>query len=91
MPFLALVHLRELLCAQCGVVLAQAGARSFLVDASGEALSFPADAPPGEMTVAIFCPSGHENVMYVPNELAAEEALLTPDDAPIARDAVMLG
>jgi phage FluMu protein Com len=90
MPFLALVHLRELRCAQCNELLAQAGARSFLVDESGEALNFSENEPPAEMTVAIYCSNGHENPLYVPNEIAAEETLYTPEEAPIARDAIML-
>jgi phage FluMu protein Com len=90
MPFLALVHLRDLRCAQCNEHLAQAGARSFLVDESGEALNFSEDEPPQEMTAAIYCSNGHENLLYVPNEIAAEETLYTPEEAPIARDAIML-
>ncbi len=90
MPFLALVHLRDLRCAQCNEPLAQAGARSFLVDESGEALNFTQDEPPEEMTAAIYCSNGHENLLYVPNEIAAEETLYTPEEAPIARDAIML-
>ena len=90
MPFLALVHLRELRCAQCNELLAQAGARSFLVDESGEALNFSEDEPPAEMTAAIYCSNGHESLVYVPNEIAAEETLYTPEEAPIARDAIML-
>ena len=90
MPFLALVHLRELRCGQCNTLLADAGARSFLVDKGGEAINFSEGEPPEEMTVAVFCPQRHENVLYVPNEIAAEETLYTPEDAPIARDATFL-
>lgn len=90
MPFLALVHLRELRCGQCNELLATAGARSFLVDDRGEALHFSQEAPPDEMTVAVYCSNGHENVLYVPNEIGAEETLYTPEDAPIARDAIIL-
>ncbi len=90
MPFLALVHLRELRCGQCNELLAAAGSRSFLVDAGGEALNFSEEEPPEEMTVAIYCSNGHENVLYVPNEIAAEETLFTPDEAPIAPDATIL-
>ena len=90
MPFLALVHLRELRCAQCNELLASPGARSFLVDQNGEAMSFTQDEPPAEMTAAIVCSRGHENLLYVPNEIAAEETLYTPEGAPIARDAIML-
>jgi phage FluMu protein Com len=90
MPFLALVHLRELRCEQCNELLAQAGARSFLVDERGEAMNFSESEPPEEMSVAVFCSRKHENVLYVPNEISAEETLYTPEDAPIARDAIML-
>lgn len=90
MPFLALVHLRELRCAQCNELLADAGARSFLVDASGEAVHFAEEEPPDEMTAAIYCSRKHENLLYVPNEIGAEETLYTPEQAPIARDATML-
>jgi phage FluMu protein Com len=90
MPFLALVHLRDLRCAQCNELLAVAGARSFLVDEGGEAVNFTAEEPPEEMTASIVCSRGHENVLYVPNEIGAEETLYTPEQAPIARDAIML-
>jgi hypothetical protein len=89
MPFLALVHLRELRCAQCGELLAAAGARSFIVDEQGEALPFAPDEAPAEMATAITCSAGHESILYVPNEIAAEEVLNTPEDAPIGSDAVV--
>jgi len=87
MPFLALVHLRELRCAQCGNVLAVAGSRSFIVDENGLPLSFPEDGGPDEMTVTIRCENGHETPLFVPNEIAAEDVAATPDDAPVAFDA----
>lgn len=90
MPFLALVHLRDLRCAQCSEPLAVAGARSFLVDERGEAVNFSQEEPPDEMSVAILCSRKHENLLYIPNEIAAEETLYTPEEAPIARDAIML-
>jgi hypothetical protein len=89
MPFLALVHLRELRCPQCGLVLAAPGARSFVVDDRDEAINFSHEEPPDAMTVEILCPNGHRVSQRVPDELAAEEALAVPDDAPIARDAVL--
>jgi hypothetical protein len=88
-PFLALVHLRDLACADCGESLAAAGARSFIVDLAGDPLFFGVDAIPGEMRVEILCDDGHETVLYVPNEIAAEDTLYTPDDAPIGRDAML--
>jgi phage FluMu protein Com len=90
MPFLALVHLRDLRCAQCNELLAVAGARSFLIDERGEAINFTQEEPPEEMTAAILCSRKHENLLYVPNEIGAEETLYTPEEAPIARDAIML-
>jgi hypothetical protein len=90
MPFLALVHLLELRCPECGLVLAPPGARSFVVDERDEAINFSQDDPPESMTVEIVCPNGHRVARHVPEELAAEEALSVPDDAPIARDAVFV-
>ncbi len=89
MPFLALVHLRELRCQECNALLARPGARSFVVDETGEPVNFSGEEPPAEMTVEIACPDGHETTLYVPNEIAAEETLVTPEDAPVARDAVL--
>ena len=90
MPFLALVHLRDLRCSECNETLAVAGARSFLVDENIDPINFSTDDPPEEMTVEIACSLGHETTLYVPNEISAEETVLTPDDAPIARDAVVV-
>ena len=90
MPFLALVHLRELTCPQCGAVLAEAGARSFVVDDRDDAVNFSETEAPEAMTVAIVCPNGHRVLRRVPEELAAEEALAVPDDAPLGRDAFLL-
>jgi hypothetical protein len=89
-PFLSLVHLRELRCAQCGDRLAEAGARSFIVDDDGSPHSFASDDQPEGVAVAIVCPNGHATTLLVPSEIAAEEALITPDDAPIGLDAVLL-
>jgi hypothetical protein len=89
MPFLALVHLRELRCPQCDVRLAEPGARSFIVDPHGEAINFSEEEPPEGMIVAIECPNGHAVALCVPDEIAAEEALAIPDDAPVARDAML--
>ena len=90
MPFLALVHLREVRCAECNALLAEAGARSFIVDAAGDPINFSQEEPPEEMTVAIACPNGHDTTLFVPNEVAAEETLVTPAGAPIGRDAVLV-
>jgi hypothetical protein len=86
-PYLNLVHLRELQCEHCKAVLAPAGARSFIVDQSGNPVNFSQDDPPAEMVVQLSCPDGHTTELNVPNEIAAEEALTTPDEAPIAADA----
>lgn len=90
MPFLALVHLRELRCAQCERPLAAAGARSFIVDAQLNPLLFSSEDPPAEMVVQLSCASGHTTELNVPNEVAAEEALITPEDAPIGADACVV-
>lgn len=87
MPFLALVHLRELRCAECGATLAQAGARSFVVDDERNPLNLTEGATE-EMTVEIACPRGHVTTLFVPNEIGAEETLATPVNAPVGRDAV---
>lgn len=88
MIYLALVHLRDARCTQCGLPLAAAGARSFVVDALGEPIGYDAEQQPEEMTVEILCQAEHPNTFFVPNELAAEEVLRVPEDAPIGRDAV---
>ncbi|MEO9169551.1 MAG: hypothetical protein ABI282_07230 [Candidatus Baltobacteraceae bacterium] len=88
MPFLALVHLRELRCADCKALLAQAGARSFVVDVNNDPLKIPESDTPEEMTVEMICPRGHTTVLFVPNEIGAEETLLTPSGASIGSDAI---
>ncbi len=90
MPFLALVHLRELHCEQCGSLIAAAGARSFVVDAVSNPVNFSRSEPPSEMTVELVCPNGHVTQRRVPFDLAAEETLAIPDDAPIGRDAMIV-
>jgi hypothetical protein len=88
--FLSLVHLRELQCEECSALLAQPGARSFIVDAQGDPLPFSAEDPPAEMVVHVLCPNGHSTELNVPNEISAEESLNTPDDAPIGLDACLI-
>lgn len=90
MPFLALVHLLERRCAQCGALLAVPGSRSFLVDERTEPVNFSEAEPPEALTAALVCPSGHQTVLRVPEDVSAEEALAVPDDAPIARDATIV-
>ena len=90
MPFLAVVHLRELRCKTCDAPLAEAGARSFIIDDHDEPVWFEADAVPEEMTLVITCPNGHPEEIFVPNEVGAEETLLTPEDAPLGTDAVLV-
>jgi hypothetical protein len=88
-PFLAVVHLRELECPECGATIAQPGARSFVVDPQGGPLLFDEESAPSEMTLTIACPRGHHATLLVPNEVAVEETMTTPDAAPIAADAVL--
>ena len=90
MPFLALVHLRERRCEQCNALLGAAGARSFVVDERGDPVNFSQDEPPEAMQAALVCPNGHTTVLRVPEDLGAEETLVTPQDAPIGRDATMM-
>ncbi|MDQ2873245.1 MAG: hypothetical protein M3R35_08975 [Candidatus Eremiobacteraeota bacterium] len=89
MPFLSLVHLRDMQCAVCKSPIARAGARSFVVDLGGTPIHFSTDDPPAEMIVELVCSNGHANELNVPNEISAEETLSTPDDAPIACDATL--
>lgn len=91
MPFLSLVHLKTCVCARCGAVLGAPGARSFVVDAGGTPINFSENDAPAEMLVEIACPNGHVTELAVPLEISAEESLLTPDDAPIGRDAILVG
>lgn len=90
MPYLSLVHLKELECEQCRSVLAPAGGRSFIVDAEGNPVHFAAEDPPAEMVVQLLCRNGHAAELNVPNEIAAEETLTTPEDAPLATDALLV-
>ena len=90
MPFLAVVHLRELRCKACDALLAEAGARSFIIDERDEPVWFAPDDVPEEMTLVITCPNGHPEQLFVPNEIGAEETLLTPPDAPLGTDAVFV-
>ncbi len=90
MPFLNLVHLREMRCTECEHLLATAGSRSFIVNVQRDPVWFEEDREPAEMILEIDCPNGHSTNVTVPNELAAEPALQTPDDAPIALDALLL-
>ena len=89
MPFLALVHLRELACRQCGALLAEPGARSFIVDTEGSPVFFDEEGVPEEMSVEVQCPNGHPVTLLVPSEISAEETSATPDDSPIGADAVL--
>ncbi|MGZ3504748.1 MAG: hypothetical protein ACXVAG_11820 [Vulcanimicrobiaceae bacterium] len=89
MPFLTLVHLHQLNCVRCNALVADAGSRSFIVDTGGTPINFSEADPPAEMIVEVMCPNGHANELNVPNEISAEEALMTPDDAPIASDATL--
>jgi hypothetical protein len=88
--FLSLVHLTELRCEQCGDVLAEPGARSFIVTPGADPVVFSSEDPPAEMVVQVLCRCGHANELNVPNEISAEESLNTPDEAPIAADACLI-
>jgi hypothetical protein len=88
--FLSLVHLNELRCEECGEVLAEPGARSFIVSLDGDPVEFSPDDPPAEMVVHLLCRSGHANELNVPNEISAEESMSTPDEAPIGVDACLI-
>jgi hypothetical protein len=90
MPYLSLVHLREVRCLECGAELAQPGARSIVVDLAGDPIDFPTDDQPAEMSVELTCINGHQTTLLVPNEVGAEETLITPDDAPLAGDAMVV-
>lgn len=90
LPFLDLVHLRERRCEQCDAILAEPGSRSFIVDAAGLPVSFSEDETPDGMSVRLICPNGHETVLGVPGDVSAEAAMMTPDDAPIATDAILV-
>jgi hypothetical protein len=72
------------------VVVAAAGARSFIVNLDGDPVQFSAGDPPAEMVVHLLCSNGHANELNVPNEISAEESMVTPDEAPIAADACLI-
>lgn len=88
--FLSIVHLTELRCEGCSELLAEPGARSFIVNAGGDPAPFSQDDPPAEMVVEIVCKQGHVTELNVPNEIAAEESLNTPDGAPLGVDACLM-
>jgi len=88
-PFLAVVHLRELVCPDCGTKIAGAGARSFVVDPKGEPIGFDEERMPEEMALTVACPRGHAVRLLVPNEVGVEGTMVTPEAAPIAADAVL--
>jgi hypothetical protein len=88
-PFVAVLHLRPLACPRCGAPITAPGARSFVVDAEGSPVFFAADAASEMMTVEIPCANGHAVSLRVPEDVSAEEALMTPEDAPIAQNATL--
>jgi hypothetical protein len=89
MPFLAVLHLRPLVCPVCGIAVADPGSRSFVVNADGSPAAFQEDHLPERMTVAVRCSNGHVIERAVPDDVSAEETLTTPEDAPIGPDAVL--
>ena len=90
MAFLDLVHVRERRCERCDCILAEPGARSFIVDADGMPVHFDVEHPPAEMHVGLTCPKGHQMRLSVPDDVSAEATMMTPDDAPIAVDALLV-
>lgn len=86
--FLSVVHLRELRCSLCAALLAAPGSRSFIVDERGDPVKFPAENPPQEMTLELICENGHVTQIDIPADASAEESLMTPDEAPLATDAI---
>lgn len=84
------MHLRERRCEQCDAILAEPGSRSFIVDVAGLPVNFPEEGTPAGMSVRLICPSGHETILTVPGDVSAEAAMMTPDDAPIATDAILV-
>jgi hypothetical protein len=88
--FLSLVHLTQLRCEECKDILAEPGARSFIVTLDGDPVRFSPDDPPAEMVVHLLCRNGHANELNVPNEISAEESLNTPDEAPLGADACLI-
>jgi hypothetical protein len=89
MPFIAIVHLRELHCPECGLPIAEAGARSFVVGADGAPVWFADEHMPSELVVDVSCENGHPARLLLPNEVGAEEAGNVPEGAPFAPDAVL--
>jgi hypothetical protein len=90
MQFLALVHLRELSCAQCGAPLAVPGSRSVIVDENGDPLFFPDAGVPEEISAELHCANGHATRLHVPGDMSAEETMHTPEEAPLAGDATVV-
>ncbi|MEO7202678.1 MAG: hypothetical protein ABI431_07595 [Candidatus Tumulicola sp.] len=89
MPFIAIVHLRELQCPECGLSIAEAGARSFVVGTDGAPVWFADADMPSELAVDVSCENGHPARLLLPNEVGAEEAANVPEGAPFAPDAVL--
>jgi hypothetical protein len=89
MPFIAIVHLRELHCPECALPIAEAGARSFVVGNDGAPVWFAEDDMPSELAVDVSCENDHPVRLLLPNEVGAEEGANVPDVAPFAPDAVL--
>jgi len=71
-------------------MLAVAGARSFVVDGAGEPVYFSESQALTGMRVALVCENGHTTRLSVPEDVAAEATLMTPEEAPIGRDAALV-
>jgi hypothetical protein len=89
-PFIAIVHLRDLRCPECGLQIAEPGARSFVVDADDTPVWFAPDDAPAELAVDVTCDNGHPVRLLLPNEVSAEEASTVPEKAPFGPDAVVV-
>jgi hypothetical protein len=89
-PFIAIVNLRELRCPECGVLVSEPGARSFVVDAEGQPVWFAEDDAPAELAVDLRCVNGHDVRLFLPNEVSAEEVAMVPKGAPLGPDAELI-
>jgi hypothetical protein len=88
--FLAVLHVWPLACPECGAPITAPGVRSIVVDSEGAPVFFTLEAVPETMTVEIPCANGHVVALRVPDDFSAEEAVMIPDDAPVAENATII-